>query len=215
VSTKPKLKPFEDIVAAWRRGFHSALAADRDREEAIDWVVDDSCDRVRSRVKELIRRRARETYIGPGVVTAVVVEWERIPCTIHGVQVKGPIMLPLVKAYYAVEERVYRAYFSGWDMKPLIREEPFTTTQRVVLTAAGGLASGLLGAAGALLGAEIGGTWGLVAAAVVAAIGAAAGYVASRAALRPVRRETGGPASWVTSIDEAIEEAVGKARGRF
>jgi len=213
--TRPRLVPLEEAVPGWRRGFHAALAADRDPGEARAWMVDDTCDRVRERVRSIIRSRARATYYGPGVVTGVVVEWERIPCAIEGLAVRGPLFLPLVKAYYVAEERIYRAYFAGWDMAPLVREEPFTATQRAALTALGGAASGLLGAAGAYIAAASGGLEGLAVGAVAVAIGAALGFAAAKAALRPVRRETGGPGSWLTSIDEALEEALGRASGRY
>jgi len=214
-STRPRLVGLDEAVAEWRRGFHTALAADRSLEEAERWVLDDTCDRVRSRVREVIRRRAEESYIGPGTVSSVVVEWERVPCRVSGLAVRGPLMLPLVKAYYVAEEKIYRAYFAGWDLAPLVREEPFTTGQRLAVTLLGGAASGALGAGAAAAAAYIGGTEGLVAGAVVAALGAAAGYFFSKAALRPVRRETGGPHSWLHSIDEALEEATGRAHGRY
>jgi len=213
--TRPRLVPLEEAVPGWRRGFHAALAADRDPGEARAWVVDDTCDRVRERVRGVIRGRARATYHGPGVVTGVVVEWERIPCAIEGLAVRGPLFLPLVKAYYVAEERIYRAYFAGWDMAPLVREEPFTAAQRAALTVLGGLASGLLGSGGAAAAAMITGAEGLVIGLIGAAVGAAAGYVLALAALRPARREAGGPGSWLHSISGAIEEALGRARGRY
>ena len=214
IRTRPKLMPLDKAVGEWRRGFHTALAADRSPGEARSWVLDDACDRVRSRVRAIIRARARASYIGPGTVTAVNVEWEQVPCVVTGLTLRGPIFLPLVRTYYVAEDRIYPAFFAGWDGAPLAREEPFTTTQRLALSILGGLAAGAGGAGGAVAAAAIGGTEGLVAGALAAILGAAAGFILSRAALQPARRETGGPGSWLRSIDEALEEAIGRGEGK-
>jgi predicted RNA-binding Zn-ribbon protein involved in translation (DUF1610 family) len=212
--TRPGLVPLEEAVGEWRRGFHQALAADRSPEEARRWFLDDACDRVRKRVREVIRERARRSYVGPGTVTAVNVGWERVPCLVEGLEVEGPFFLPLVRAYYVVEDRIYPAFFAGWDGAPLAREEPFTTAQRLALSILGGLAAGLGGSGAAAALAGIGGAVGAAAALLAGGAGAVLGFLLSRAALLPARRERGGPGGWLRSVDEAFEEAMGRVEGK-
>ena len=212
LESPPGLRPLEELVRGgrWRRGVHQALAADVGPVEARKWFVDDVCDRARERVRAVIRERARESYIGPGVVVSVNVTEETVPCNIEEMETRGPIFLPLVRVYYVAGGKLYRAFFAGWDGAPLVREEPMTETQRGVLSALGGAAAGLLGGAAPAAYAAAGGGWpGIAAGLVLLAAGAAAGYALAKAAMQPARIERGGPHRWVASIDETVERALG------
>ena len=167
-------------------------AAARLRMEALDWL--------RGRVEAHVRAEAAARYGG-----AVTVTHRRVDARVEGFEHWGPVLLPLVKVFYVAEGRVYRAFFSGWDLRPLLREEPFTTAQRVAVAAVAGAASGGIGAAGLGYAASAGepllGLLGLAAGAVV-------GYIVSRAAMRATRLEEGGAQSWVSSLPETIESVV-------
>jgi len=212
LESPPGLRPLEELVreGRWRRGVHQALAADIDASEARKWFVDDVCDKARERVRAVIREQARMSYIGPGAVVSVNVVEETVPCSIEEMEARGPLLLPLVKAYYVVGDKLYRAFFAGWDGAPLVREEPMTETQRGMLSALGGALAGLLGAASPAAYAAAGGGWaGALVGLLLLGAGAAAGYVFARAAMQPARIERGGPHRWVASIDETVERALG------
>ena len=201
--SRPELVAMEDI--AWRRGAYTALAADYEPGEARARVVDDACDWLRGLVDREARRRAAASKGGG----AVEVTSRMIRCSVEEVNVEGPIMLPLAKVFYAVQGKLYRAFFAGWDMKPLLREEPLTPMQRAVLAVLGGAAAGAGGAAA---------VWGLAGpgdpliGAAAAAIGAVVGFLASRLALKESRREEGGPGAWIRSLGEEVGETVERLR---
>ncbi|BES81587.1 zinc ribbon domain-containing protein [Pyrodictium abyssi] len=203
LSTRPELVGLGSVE--WRKGEYTALAADYGPQEAEETVRDDACDWLRERVEAEIRRRARASYHGPGTVTAVNVVHRTITCEFPELEVRGPVLLPLTKVFYVCEGRVYRAYFSGWDMYPLLREEPLTGRQRsFFLMLAGLLGGGGGGAAAVLYTAAGGGVGGLAVAGATLGLGAVLGYLAARAGLSEARIEKGREGSWLRSLFTTI-----------
>ncbi len=161
------------------------------RGEAVDWL--------RGVVEAHVRSMVAARYGGG----EVHVTQRRIVPRIRGFSLRGPLLAPLAKVFYVVEGKVYRAFFSGWDLAPLMREEPFTTAQRFAVAALGGLVGGGVGAAIAAQG-------DFLAAVIGTVIGAGLGYLIGRAGLREARIEEGGAQSWIESLPETIGAAVGR-----
>lgn len=213
LSTRPELVDLGSVE--WRKGEYTALAADYGPKEAEEAVRDDACDWLRERVEAEIRRRARASYHGPGAVTAVNVVSKTITCEFPELEVRGPVLLPLTKVFYVCEGRVYRAYFSGWDMYPLLREEPMTGGQRgFFLVLAGLLGGGSGGAAAALYAAAGGGAGGLAVAGAMLGLGAALGYLVARAGLSEARVEKGHGGSRLRSMFTTIAAHAERLAGR-
>ncbi len=207
VASKPDIVKYSEVQDTWNREAFRPLGADYDASEAEKILRDDICDWLRERVEEVIREQAKNQYKGPGVVVGVNVGRKRIPCGIEELEVKGPVFIPLAKVFYIYEGKIYRAYFAGWDMKPLIREEPFTAMQRIAMIGLGGVVGGggVAGAIAALT--ALGGTTGLIAAGLLFIIGLAGGYFVSKAGLSEARIEKGEAGHWLKSVTSTVEEA--------
>ena len=203
---KPGLASYEEFQDSWNREVFKALGADYDSKEAERLLKDDLCDWLRKRVEEVIKERAKRQYVGPGTVISVHIGRETIPCDIESLDVKGPLFLPLAKVFYVYDGKIYRAYFAGWDMKPLLREEPFTATQRIAMIGLGGAIGGG-GFAGAVAALTLLSGWeALIAAGLLFIVGLAGGYFVSKAGLSEARVEKGEAGSWITSIISTVEE---------
>lgn len=203
----PSPTTYEEVRGAWNRELFKPLGADYDAEEASRIVKDDACDWLRDKVEEVIKEKAKKQYRGPGVVINVHVGRKTIPCDIEEAEVKGPLFLPLAKVFYVYEGKIYRAYFAGWNMKPLIREEPFTAMQRLAMIGLGGAigGGGVAGAIAAFL--YLGGWEGLIASGLLFILGLAGGYFVSKAGLSEARVEKGEAGGWLKSVTSTVEEA--------
>ena len=199
LETRPSLVRADE--ATWRRGEFTALGADYDAEEAAARISDDVCDWFRGEIDKLVRREVSSRYFGG----TVHVTSRSVTCQPRTESLRGPLLLPLVKVFYIATGKVYRAYFAGWDMAPLLREEPLTGAQRAVIAALSGLVSGGSGVGAVALAASFGRP---VEGAILGVVGAFFGYFMARSALRESRVEVGGPGSWVRSLGEDVEEAV-------
>ncbi len=196
-----RLEPFERV--SWERGFHEALAVEVEGGEAGAEAAGAACREARRVAERLAAEEAEGEYLGEGVVVSSRVADMRFSCSPRVERVEGPFYAPLVRAYYSVSGRVYRAYFA-WDGTPLYREEPMTLGQRLAAAALASLLSGAGGAAAPLAALLLGGVKGLVAGAALFALSALAGYRIFNAALQPSRVEEG-VESWVESIVAAVK----------
>ena len=134
------------------------LATELSFEEVEKLVIDEARDRIRSTVEmraddEAYSKAERIASVYRGLdrkarVNSVTSLYKRVTTNVEEVTMSPIIMLPVWILTYEYRNSVYKVMLSGWDLKPLVVEEPVTMTTRLAYHVISGLAAGIAGGLG-------------------------------------------------------------------
>ena len=136
----------------------TVLATELSFEEAEKLVIDEARDRIRRTAERKADGEARlkaegiaSIYRGSNKraeVSSVIPLYKRVTTKVEKVTLSPIVMLPLWVLTYEYKNSVYKVLLSGWDLKPLVIEEPITMTTRLIFHVISGLAAGIAGGLG-------------------------------------------------------------------
>ncbi len=174
-----------------RKTSKSILGAELDSKEAIDIAIDEHLDNLRTYVKRLMEDEARAEASVYG--TPTIVNTQRLRITPLNIEANtSPLTYYPIYVFNYGGRGEYKAYVTGWDLYPILLEEPMPIWSRLAWILGGILGSTALSTIFLFIASRIESVFQLLGAGVLFLI--PAGYISFysvKKALRPVRVESG------------------------
>jgi len=134
------------------------LAAELSFEEGKKLAIDEARDKARNAAERTADSEARskaeaiafeyESSDRRAEVSELIPLYKRATTSVESVILSPITLLPVWVLTYEYKNSIYKITFSGWDLKPLVIEEPITTATRIAYHVASGLAAGIAGGLG-------------------------------------------------------------------